>query len=84
MHLMTCHEILVLELIGDSCSRQRVGCVRYLFKLLVRYYLEIFVGKKNDEYALNKIWGEIFHGSAVIRLIGSFILAHQMLLTNIL
>ena len=44
--LKTCHEILVLEVIGDSCSRQRVGSVQqrvssvhYQFKLL----LEIFI-----------------------------------------
>ena len=27
MLLKACHEILVLEVIGDSCSRQRVGTV---------------------------------------------------------
>ena len=43
MHLKTCHEILVLELIGDSCSRQRVGSVHYQFKLPVQHYLEIFI-----------------------------------------
>ena len=36
---MTCHEILVLEVIGDYCSRQRVGSVHYQFKLP----LEIFI-----------------------------------------
>ena len=46
MLLKACHEILVLEVIGDSCSRQRVGTVRqrvgsvhYEFKLP----LEIFI-----------------------------------------
>ena len=46
MLLKTCHEILVLEVIGDSCSgqrdvsvQQRVGSVHYQFKLL----LEIFI-----------------------------------------
>ena len=63
MHLKTCHEILVLELIRDSCSRQRVGSVHYQFKLPVQHYLEIFIRKENDEYALNKIRGELFHGS---------------------
>ena len=62
LHLKTCHEILGLERIGDSCSQQRV---HYRYKLPVQYYMEIFIGKKNNEYALNKI-GEIFHGSAVI------------------
>ena len=45
MLLKTCHEILVLEIIGDYCSRQRVGSVQqrvgsvhYQFKLP----LEIF------------------------------------------
>ena len=40
MLLKTCHEILVLEVIGDYCSRQevgsvqqRVGSVHYQFKL---------------------------------------------------
>ena len=28
MLLKACHEILVLEVIGDSCSQQRVGTVR--------------------------------------------------------
>ena len=28
MLLKTCHEILVLEVIGDYCSRQRVGSVQ--------------------------------------------------------
>ena len=28
MLLKTCHEILVLEVIADSCSRQRVGSVQ--------------------------------------------------------
>ena len=44
--LKTCHEILVLEVIGDYCSRQRVGSVQqrvgsvhYQFKLP----LEIFI-----------------------------------------
>ena len=43
--LKTCHEILVLEVIGDYCSRQRpsvqqrVGSVHYQFKLP----LEIFI-----------------------------------------
>ena len=32
-------------------------------------------GKDNDEYAINKVRGEIFLGFAVIRLIRSFILA---------
>ena len=39
MLLKTCHEILVLEVIGDCCSQQRVGSVHYQFKLL----LEIFI-----------------------------------------
>ena len=53
MLLNTCHEILVLEVIGDYCSRQRVvsvqqrvvsvqqrvGSVHYQFKLP----LEIFI-----------------------------------------
>ena len=43
MHLKTCHEILVLELIGDCCSRQRVGSVCYQFKLPVQQ--EIFIGE---------------------------------------
>ena len=66
MYLKTCHEILLLDLIGDSCSRQRVDSVHYRFKLPVQYYLEIFIGKENDGYTLNKIRGEIFHGSAII------------------
>ena len=44
--LKTCHEILVLEVIGDYCTRQRVGSVQqrvgsvhYQFKLP----LEIFI-----------------------------------------
>ena len=48
MHLKTCHEILVPELIGDSCSRQRVGSVHYWFKLPVQYYLELFIGKERQ------------------------------------
>ena len=36
VHLKTCHEILVLKLIGDSCNRQRVSSVRYQFHLLVQ------------------------------------------------
>ena len=55
MHLKICHEILFLELIGDSCSRERVGSVHYQFKLLVQPYLEIFIPKEYDEYAHNKI-----------------------------
>ena len=43
IHLKTCHEILVLELIGGSCSRQRVGSVHYQFKLPVQPYLGIFI-----------------------------------------
>ena len=47
MLFKTCHEILVLVIIGDSCSRQRVGSVQqkrvgsvhYQFKLP----LEIFI-----------------------------------------
>ena len=46
MLLKTCHAILVLEVIGDYCSRQRfgsvqqrVGSVHYQFKLP----LEIFI-----------------------------------------
>ena len=46
MLLKACHEILVLEVIGDSCSRirvgtvgQRVGSIHYQFKLP----LEIFI-----------------------------------------
>ena len=66
MHLKTCHEILVLEFIGDSCSWQSGSSVHYRFKLPVQPYLEIFIGKENDEYALNKIRVEIFHGIAVI------------------
>ena len=48
MLLKTCHESLVLEVIGDYCSRQRVGSVEqrvgnvhYQFKLP----LEIFIWK---------------------------------------
>ena len=42
MHLKSCHEILVVELIGDSYSWQRVDRVHYL-KLPVQSYLEIFI-----------------------------------------
>ena len=69
MYLKTCHEILILELIGVSCIQQRVGSVHYQFKLPEQHYLKIWKslsGKENDEYALNKIRGEIFHGFAVI------------------
>ena len=31
MHMKTCHEILVLEHIGGSCSQQRVDSVHYRF-----------------------------------------------------
>ena len=43
MHLKTCHEILVLELIGYSCGRQSVGSIHYQLKLPVQPYLEIFM-----------------------------------------
>ena len=46
MHLKTCHEILVLELIGDCCSRQRASSVRYQFELPVQHYLEIFIRER--------------------------------------
>ena len=77
MYLKTCHEILVLEFNGDCCSRLSVcrGGVHYRFKLLIQHYLEIFIWEGSDEYALNKIKGEIFHGFAVNLMIGSFILA---------
>ena len=55
MHLKTSHDILVLELIGDSCSRQRVGSVHYQFKLPVQHYSEILSRKKYDEYKFKKI-----------------------------
>ena len=50
MRLKTCHEILVLELIGDCYihSRQRVGSVHYRFKLPVEHYLEIFIAATLD------------------------------------
>ena len=41
---------LFLELIGDSCTQQRVGSVHYRFKLPMQHYLEIFIVKENDEY----------------------------------
>ena len=46
MLLKTCHEIFVLVVIGDSCSRQRVGSVQqrvgsvhYQFKLPLEIYI---------------------------------------------
>ena len=50
MHLKTCHEILVLELIGDCCNWQRVGSVHYQFKLPVQLYLEIFIPERKTTY----------------------------------
>ena len=50
IHLKTCCEILVLELIGDYCSLQRVvGSVHYQFKLPEQHYLEIFIGNEYNE-----------------------------------
>ena len=50
MLLKACHEILVLEVIRDSCSRQRVGTVRqrvgsvhYQFKL--PFYTAVYLGR---------------------------------------
>ena len=50
----------------------------YQFKLSIQY-LEVFIwkslsGKENDDYAVNKIRGEVFHDLAIIGLNGSFIL----------
>ena len=67
-YLKTCHEILsLLEIVVVSKVLVvfiTVSNCRY--KLSGNLYLEIFIGKENDEYALYKIRGEIFHGSAVI------------------
>ena len=58
MLLKTCHEILVLEVIGDSCSgqrdvsvQQRVGSVHYQFNCCWKS----LSGKEYDEYPYNKI-----------------------------
>ena len=54
----TCHEILVLELIGDCCSRQSVGrgSVHYQFKLPIQRCPEIFIwrGKRRIFTQQNK------------------------------
>ena len=56
MHLKTCHEILVLELIGDSCSWQMVVSVHYQFKLPVkqsgRNTANMYTTKYEERYSM--------------------------------
>ena len=65
MLLKVCHKILVLEVIRDSCSRQRVGTVRQRV-CSVHYQFKLpFIWKEYNQYAHNKIWGEIFNCFAI-------------------
>ena len=67
-----CHEILVLDLIRDCCSWQGVGwgSVQTADTPLSGN----ISGKESDEYAVNKIRGEIFYGFAVM---GLSLLCHE-------
>ena len=53
------------------------GLAEVVFILPIQCYLESLPGEENDEYVVNKIRRRVFHGFAVIELIGSFILARR-------
>ena len=61
-HLKTCHENLVLELVRDCCSQQRVGRGSVQTADTLSGNLS---SKESNEYAVNKIRGEILHGFIV-------------------
>ena len=68
MLLKACHEILVLEVIGDSCCRKGLvlfgkGLVVFITSSNCRWKS---LSKEYKQFAHNKIWGEIFNCFAII------------------